>query len=60
MKRDVTDHVAKCITYQQVKFEHQLPSGELQPLEIPEWKWDHVTMDFVMALSRIKKGHNMV
>ena len=60
MKRDVADHVAKCITCQQVKFEHQQPSGELQPLEIPEWKWDHVTMDFVTALPRTKKGHNMV
>ena len=36
MKKDIADHVAKCLTCQQVKFEHQQPSGELQPLEILE------------------------
>ena len=26
---------------------HQKPAGLLQPLEVAEWKWKHVTMDFV-------------
>ncbi|KAL5542991.1 hypothetical protein UlMin_010701 [Ulmus minor] len=30
----------------QVKAEHQRPSGLLQPLMIPEWKWEHISMDF--------------
>ena len=50
MKRDVTNFVAKCMVCQQVKAEHQRPSGLLQPLPIPEWKWDEITMDFVMGL----------
>ncbi|KAG8485758.1 hypothetical protein CXB51_019146 [Gossypium anomalum] len=33
-----------------VKAEHQVPSGLLQPIMIPEWKWDRVTMDFVSGL----------
>ena len=36
MKKDVADFVSKCLTYQQVKVEHQNPYGKLQPLSIPE------------------------
>ncbi|KAA3466328.1 DNA/RNA polymerases superfamily protein [Gossypium australe] len=38
LKRKVTDFVSKCLTCQQVKAEHQLPSGLLQPVKIPLWK----------------------
>ncbi|KAA3460966.1 DNA/RNA polymerases superfamily protein [Gossypium australe] len=50
MKRDISDYVSKCLICQQVKAEHQVPSGLLQPIMIPEWKWDRVTMDFVSGL----------
>ncbi|KAK5811692.1 hypothetical protein PVK06_027050 [Gossypium arboreum] len=50
MKRDISDFVSKCLVCQQVKAEHQVPTGLLQPIMIPEWKWDRVTMDFVSGL----------
>ncbi|KAG8480932.1 hypothetical protein CXB51_025599 [Gossypium anomalum] len=50
MKRDISDFVSKCFICQQVKAEHQVPSGLLQLIMIPEWKWDRVTMDFVSGL----------
>ncbi|KAK5839973.1 hypothetical protein PVK06_008833 [Gossypium arboreum] len=50
MKRDISDFVSKCLICQQVKAEHQVPTGLLQPIMIPEWKWDRVTMDFVSGL----------
>ena len=40
MKRDVLEFVTKCMVCQKVKAEHQVPSGLLQPIRIPEWKWD--------------------
>ena len=58
MKSDIAEFVAKCLTCQKVKIEHQKPSGLLQPLEIPEWKWDSIAMDFVMALPRTSFGHD--
>nr|GEZ50307.1 reverse transcriptase [Tanacetum cinerariifolium] len=42
--------VAKCLTCQQVKIKHQRASGLLQPLDIPTWKWDQISMDFVTGL----------
>ena len=50
MKRDVVEFVTRCLVCQQVKVEHQRPSGTLQPLLIPKWKWEHITMDFVIGL----------
>ena len=32
----------------------------MQPLPIPEWKWDHVTMDFIMGLSRTTSGKDVI
>ncbi|RVW97780.1 Transposon Ty3-I Gag-Pol polyprotein [Vitis vinifera] len=52
MKRDIAQFVAQCLVCQQVKAEHQRPTGSLQPLAIPEWKWEHITMDFVIGLPR--------
>ena len=47
MKNDIFEYVSKCLMCQQVKAEHQVPSGLLNPLPIPHWKWDNITMDFV-------------
>ena len=52
MKRHVDDFVRGCLTCQQVKAEPQKPAGLLQPLEVAEWKWEHITMDFVTHLPR--------
>ena len=38
MKRDVSKFVTKCLVCQRVKAEHQVPSGLLLPIRIPEWK----------------------
>ena len=37
MKKDVANYVGKYLTCQQVKFEHQRPGGQLQPLKIPSY-----------------------
>ena len=50
MKKEVAEFVAKCLTCQQIKAEHQALSGKLQSLSIPEWKWEKITLDFVIGL----------
>ncbi|GJZ15881.1 putative reverse transcriptase domain-containing protein [Tanacetum coccineum] len=34
------------------RLKHQRPLGLLQQPEIPEWKWDKITMDFITKLPR--------
>ena len=60
MKRDVVEYVAKCLTCQQVKVEHQRPTGLLQPLDIPEWKWEDIMMDFMVGLPRTMGQHDSI
>ena len=60
MKRDVSKFVTKCMVCQKVKAEHQVPSGLLQPIKIPEWKWDRIIMDFVVGLPMTRRKHDSV
>ena len=60
MKRDVSEFVTKCMVCQKVKAEHQVPSGLLQPIRILEWKWDRITMDFVVKLPLTRRKHNSI
>ena len=60
MKRDVAEYVSKWLTCQQVKTEHKRPAGKLQPIEIPEWKWDQITVDFVTRLPRTSEGFDPI
>jgi hypothetical protein len=60
MKRDVAEYVAQCHVCQQVKAEHQRPAGPLQPLSIPEWKWDQIAMDFVVGLPKAPGGQDSI
>lgn len=50
LKRDIANFVYACLICQKSKVEHQKPAGLLQPLDIPEWKWDSISMDFVTGL----------
>jgi len=60
MKQDVAHFVSSCLTCQKAKAEHQRPRGMLQQLEIPEWKWDSISMDFVTHLPRTVKNHDAI
>ena len=58
MKKEIAEWISKCYVCQRVKAEHQRPSGLLQPLDIPEWKWEHLAMDFVVGLPRTRANHD--
>ena len=60
VKKDISEYVSKCLTCQQVKVEHQVPSSLLNPLSIPQWKWDNITMDFVSGFPLTQRKHDAV
>nr|GFC90200.1 putative reverse transcriptase domain-containing protein [Tanacetum cinerariifolium] len=60
MKADITTYVRKCLTCAKVKAKHQRPSGLLVQPEIPVWKWNNITMDFVTKLSKSPQGYDII
>ncbi|GJZ34724.1 hypothetical protein Tco_0580541 [Tanacetum coccineum] len=51
-----SEEKSKCLTCAKVKAEHQKLSGLLQQPEIPVWKWERITMDFITKLPRTPSG----
>lgn len=60
MKKEIAKCVSKCYTCQRVKEEYQRPGGLLQPLDIPEWKLEHLAIDFLVSLLRSRSIHNAI
>jgi hypothetical protein len=52
MKKEIVDYIARCLECQQVKEEHKHPTGLLQPLSIPEWKWEVINMEFITGFPK--------
>jgi hypothetical protein len=50
MKCEVGRYVSECDSCRKVKADYMKPRGLLQPLSIPEWKWDDISVDFIMGL----------
>ncbi|GKE38105.1 putative reverse transcriptase domain-containing protein, partial [Tanacetum coccineum] len=60
MKADIATYVSKYLTCAKVKAKHQRPSGLLVQPEIPQWKWDKITMDFVTKLPKSSQGYDSI
>jgi hypothetical protein len=56
----VATHVALCDVCQRVKVEHQRPVILLQPLKVPEWKWEEISMDFIVGLPCTRDGYDSI
>ncbi|GJR13475.1 reverse transcriptase domain-containing protein [Tanacetum coccineum] len=60
MKEIIAEYVGKCLTCSRVKAECQNPSGLLVQPEIPMWKWERITMDFITKLPKTSNGHDTI
>ncbi|GJX42350.1 putative reverse transcriptase domain-containing protein [Tanacetum coccineum] len=60
MKANIATYVSKCLTCAKVKAEHQRPSVLLVQPDITQWKWDNITMDFVMKLPKSSQGYDTI
>jgi hypothetical protein len=50
MKREIARYVSECDTYQKVKADYMKHGGLLQLLSVPEWKFDDISLDFIVGL----------
>jgi len=60
MKREIARYVSECDTCQRVKASHLRSAGLLQPLSIPSWKWEDISMDFIVGLPKTSKGYDSI
>jgi hypothetical protein len=60
MKRETTRYVSKCDTCQKVKADYMKPGGLLQPLSVPNWKWDDISMDSIVGLLRTAHKFDLI
>jgi hypothetical protein len=60
MKQEIAKYVSECDTCRRIKANHLRPTRNLQPLIIPEWKWENICMDFIVGLPRTSRGYNSI
>jgi hypothetical protein len=60
LKQDVAKYISECDICGRVKADHLRTPGLLQPLPIPAWKWEDISMDFIVGLPRTVKGHDSI
>ena len=58
MREYIQKYVNSCDICQHSKTPTTQAGGLLQPLEIPERKWESVSMDFIVGLTSTKQGHD--
>ena len=60
MKPEIAMYVSECDTCQRVKAIHLKVAGTLQPLPIPSWKWEDISMDFIVGLPHTSQKHDSI
>ena len=60
MKREIVWYVERCLTCRMIKAEHQRPHDKLWHLEVPMWKWEQITMNFITMLPKMAKGFDAI
>jgi hypothetical protein len=58
--KEIAAYVARCDTCSRVKADHLKPAGLLQPLSIQGWKWEEISMDFIVGLLPTQKGFDSI
>ena len=60
MKREIAKYVSECDVCQRIKASHLKIAGTLQPLSIPSWKWEDISMDFIVGLPNTSQKHDSI
>jgi hypothetical protein len=60
MKVNIAKYDSECNTCSRIKASHLKTAGTLQPLPIPSWKWDDISMDFIVGLPLTSRNHDSI
>ncbi|KAJ9514003.1 hypothetical protein QJQ45_021112 [Haematococcus lacustris] len=60
MREDVRHYVANCDACQHNKAATQKPGGLLQPLSVPGWRWESISMDLIVKLPKSHEGYDSI
>jgi hypothetical protein len=60
MHKEIKQYVTSCLPCQTNKHSNQVPMGLLQPLPIPQKKWEVVTMDLITQLPKTRNGNDAI
>ena len=58
MVDSIRDYIASCVQCQRNKSSSQKPMGLLHPLQIPEKRWESISLDFMMPLPKTRAGND--
>lgn len=47
MHKDIIGYLTKCLKFQKFTVEHEHPASLLDPIPIPEWKWEDISHEFI-------------
>jgi hypothetical protein len=60
MKGEIAEYVSGCDTCQKIKASHLKTADQMQPFSIPAWKWDDISMDFIVGLPLTPRKHDSI
>ena len=60
MKKDNFEYISKYMKCQHVKVENQHLAILLHPFPLPEWKWEVISIDFIMGLPMTMRQHDSI
>ena len=60
LKKEIAAYVARCDNCSRVKADHLKHAGLVQPLSVPGWKWEEISMDFIVGLPPTQKGFDSI
>jgi hypothetical protein len=60
MKGEIAEYVSGCDTCQRIKASHLKTADQMQPLSIPAWKWDDISIYFIVSLPLTPRKHDSI